>query len=104
MSRIRWFRYPIEKTPTICLKAIKSIAGAFGAEKKDMDKILAETPVVLKALHGLRERWFRFHGEEDEQQEVVDGDISQLPIVYEFHTDIQYGYAQRVTFLSVLES
>ena len=42
-----------------------------------MDKILQETPQVLKALHTLREKRYRFYGEEDEEVEIVDGGLSK---------------------------
>ena len=38
---------------------------------------MQETPQVLKSLYTLREKRFRFYGEEDEEVEVVDGGVSK---------------------------
>ena len=51
-----------------------------------MEKILLEAPAVLKALHSLRERRYRFFEEEDDEPEVIDGSIMQLHTKYELYT------------------
>ena len=49
--------------------------------KKDMGKILQETPPVLKSLYAIQEKRYRFYGEEDEEVEATDGENIQICVV-----------------------
>ena len=46
-----------------------------------MGEILQETTAVLKSTHALREKRFRFYGEEDEEVEAIDGGGIQVSAI-----------------------